>query len=210
MTERDRQAVNPGKVEWSGDNPGIYLKETAEGDWTSLAVFFRVTYSPHGRGRAMVVLGHPHAGEGYPSADNLCITDNPDLFAYLKADFLSSFPTFQDREALERAPVLPLTAYRSEGDFSGAYSEIIESNDVVLRMTWRDIGKPFGVEVGPELCATKRHDMYSLFMEAKRAEIAINDRLLPGKAFTRPFFGSEISTAFLALSETWVSPPNAA
>jgi hypothetical protein len=27
MTER--VPINPGRVEWSGDNPGIYLKEAA-------------------------------------------------------------------------------------------------------------------------------------------------------------------------------------
>ncbi|MEM7171705.1 MAG: hypothetical protein AAF530_16155 [Pseudomonadota bacterium] len=206
MAERQRIPVNPGRVEWSGDNPGIYLKDSADGDWTSLAVCFRVTLSPHGRGRAMVVLGNPNVADGHPTADNLCITDNPGLFAYLKSDFLSHFPTFQGRESLLQAPVLPMSACRTEGDLSGAYSEIMECDDLVLRMTWREIGKPFAVEVGPDLCATKRHDMYSLFMEARAAEIAINDRLLPGRAFTRPFFGRETSTAFLAFSETWVTP----
>ena len=52
----ERTLVNPGVVAWAGDNPGIYLKETAEGDWTGLAVYFRIVYSPQGRGRAMVVL----------------------------------------------------------------------------------------------------------------------------------------------------------
>ena len=47
-----RIPVNPGQVEWSGDNPGIYLKRIADGPFTALALFFRVVLSPHGRGTA--------------------------------------------------------------------------------------------------------------------------------------------------------------
>ncbi len=205
-TERPRVAVNPGEVAWAGDNPGIYLKEKPDGDWTSLAVYFRVTLSPHGRGHAMVVLGEPDRAAGYPEADNLCITDNPELFAYLKDDFLSHFPTFQNRAGLAAAPVLAMTHRESKGDFSEGYHEIMHGGGARLVMTWRDIGNPFAVEVGPDLCATKRHDMYSLFLEARGAGITVDDRPLPGQVFDRPFFGSQISTAFLAFSETWVTP----
>src|SRR5260221_11209032 len=42
-------AVNPNRVEWSGENPGIYLKETADGPWTALALYFKVVISARGR-----------------------------------------------------------------------------------------------------------------------------------------------------------------
>ena len=29
-----RPPINPGRVEWSGENPGIYLKTDAGGDYT--------------------------------------------------------------------------------------------------------------------------------------------------------------------------------
>ena len=41
--------VNPGAVVWSGDNPGIYLKD-ASGAWQTLSVFSGS--SPHLMGRA--------------------------------------------------------------------------------------------------------------------------------------------------------------
>jgi hypothetical protein len=34
----------------------------------------------------------------------------------------------------------------------------------------------------------------------------INGTALPGKVMDRQFFGQTMSTAFLALSETWVNP----
>ena len=51
----------PGQVEWSGENPGIYFKDTADGPWISLIVFFRVVLSPYGRGHALVLLEAPSA-----------------------------------------------------------------------------------------------------------------------------------------------------
>ena len=55
----------PGIVEWSGENPGISLKESPDGPFVSLASFFRVVLSPHGRGHALVLVQSPH--ESSPS-----------------------------------------------------------------------------------------------------------------------------------------------
>ncbi len=44
----ERLPVNPGTVEWSGENPGMYLKEAPEGPFVTLISFFRVLLSPHG------------------------------------------------------------------------------------------------------------------------------------------------------------------
>jgi len=44
--------VFPGTVEWSGENPGISLKDRPDGPFVALASFFRVVLSPHGRGHA--------------------------------------------------------------------------------------------------------------------------------------------------------------
>jgi len=50
----------PGTVEWSGENPGIYLKANPNGPFTTLASFFRVVLSPHGRGHALVLVSPPN------------------------------------------------------------------------------------------------------------------------------------------------------
>ena len=59
--------VIPGSVVWSGDNPGIYLQND-NGEWQSLAVYFRVVTSPHGSGSGMVVLGAPRTASGWPAS----------------------------------------------------------------------------------------------------------------------------------------------
>ena len=73
-------------------------------------------------------------------------------------------------------------------------------------MIWQDMGPPLPVEVTVENSATKEHEMYSVFLEAKSAAIKVNGTELPGTVQSRQFFGRTMSTAFLAFSETWVTP----
>ena len=93
--------VFPGTVEWSGENPGISLKESPEGPFVALASFFRVVLSPHGRGHALVLLQSP--GEANPPAQrgNFCLHDNEALARYLVAEFVAHFGAFKGQAGLD-------------------------------------------------------------------------------------------------------------
>ena len=73
-------------------------------------------------------------------------------------------------------------------------------------MKWENLGEPFAVEVGPEDSATKEHDMFSVFLEAGDASIAVNGKKFSGQVVDRQFFGKTMSTAFLAFAEIWIEP----
>ena len=75
-----------------------------------------------------------------------------------------------------------------------------------LELIWREMGEPLPVEVTAENSATKLHEMYSVFLEAKEAQVIVNGTPLSGRVAKRQFFGREMSTAFLAFSETWIIP----
>ena len=197
---------NPGKVEWSGENPGIYLKVDPTGDWSSLGIFFRVVLSPHGSGVTMIVLDSPDEEKGYPDCNNICLTDNRNLTDYLINDFMSKFPSFKGKKGLEAMTYLELDEVVSRGDFSDYRTESVISRDTEVTMAWNDMGEPFAAEVAVDASATGEHEMYSVFLEAKQASIAVNGNYLPGSVMTRNFLGREMSTAFIALSETWITP----
>ena len=198
--------VNPGSVEWSGENPGIYLKDREDGAWLALSVFFRVVTSPHGRGTGIVVLGAPDRAAGHPEAPNFCITDNPPLMRYLIADFVSKFASFRGSVALPQMTYLPVTGVQTEGDGISHYAETMRAAGVEATLRWEELGAPFAVDVPVEMSATGSHQMYSVFFEAKRASILVNGKPLPGRVFPRDFLGRRMSTAFLAFSETWIKP----
>lgn len=203
-----RISINPGRVEWSGENPGIYLKEQADDPaYSTLALFFRVVLSPYGRGHAAIVLGAPDTAQGWPHVPNLIMTDNQRLMRWIVDGWVTKMPTFVGKAGLGAMTWLDCDSVEKRpGDLKSRYSETLRGSGVTLEMIWKGMGPPLPVEVTKENSATKEHDMYSLFLEAKEAQVIVNGTPLKGDVAERQFFGRAMSTAFLAFSETWVTP----
>ena len=202
-----RVSINPGRVDWSGENPGIYLKSDPEGDYTALALFFRVALSPYGRGHAAIVLAAPEADKGWPDVPNFIMTDNQQMMRWIIDGWVTKMPTFIGKAGLGAMTWLDCDGVEKRpGDVKSRYSETLRGSGVTLEMVWRDMGDPIPVEVTAENSATKEHEIYSVFLEARSAQIIINGTPLPGEVAERQFFGRTMSTAFLAFSETWVTP----
>ena len=203
-----RVSHNPGTVEWSGENPGIYLKESSDSDdYSTLALFFRVVLSPHGRGHAALVLGAPDVAKGWPVVPNLIMTDNQRLMRWIVEGWVAKMPTFRGKAGLGAMGWLDCdTVEKRPGNLRSRYSETVRGSGVTLEMIWEDMGSPLPVEVTRENSATREHEMYSVFLEARHAQVVLNGTPLKGKVADRSFFGRTMSTAFLAFSETWVTP----
>jgi hypothetical protein len=196
--------VHPGEVDWSGENPGMYLKETADGPFVTLVSFFRVVASPHGRGTALILLEAPLLHRSLPEALNVCVTDNDALAHYLVSNFAAYFGAFKGAEALQYMDYLPLEGVAASGDTRSAYMEWIKGPGVEVTLSWEDLGEPFMVNIPKEKSATGKHALHSLFVDARRVTATVNGRQLKGKPVPREFAGRQSSTAFLAYSETWI------
>ena len=196
--------VFAGDVEWSGENPGISLKEKPEGPFVTLASFFRVVLSPHGRGHALVLMQSPQ--EANPSADraNVCFHDNEKLARWLVSDFVSHFGAWRGLPGLGSLAYRKLDAVEASGDPGSTYSETVRAGDTTVKLTWSGLGKPFCFALPPDKSATGKHYMPSLFVGCKEATVTVNGRALPGKPVPREMAGHKISTAMLAFSETWL------
>jgi hypothetical protein len=193
-----------GTVEWSGENPGISLKERPDGPFVALASFFRVVLSPHGRGHALVLLQSPQ--DANPPADrgNYCFHDNEKLARFLVADFVANFGAYKGLPGLANMTYRRLDSVAASGDPGSSYSETVKSGDLTVQLTWSGLGKPFCFAMTPEKSATGKHHMPSLFVGCQDATITVNGRKLPGKPVPREIVGHTISTAMLAFSETWI------
>lgn len=203
-----RISHNPGRVEWSGENPGIYLKKSPQdAAYSTLALFFRVVMSPYGRGNAAIVLGAPDDARGWPDAPNFIMTDNQRMMRWIVDGWVTKMPTFVGKAGLGAMSWLDCASVtKRPGDLKSRYSETLRGSGVTLEMVWHDMGPPLPVEVTKENSATKEHEMYSVFLEAASADVIINGTALTGAVAERQFFGRTMSTAFLAFSETWVTP----
>lgn len=199
--------IHPGVVAWTGDNPGIYLKEQINGPWTGLATYFNIQFSPHGRGRGVLLLEEPDSEARYPAVCNVMISDNEALARYLLNQFFANFAAFRVSCATSTVAFLPLISARSEGDTRDSYRECLNAEGLEVVMHWSGLGEPYAVDMPAEKGPTGQHEMYSLFIDAEKACIEVNGKLLRGSVATRGFDGGVKSSAFLAFSETWVQTP---
>ena len=200
----DAQPFPAGTVDWSGENPGMYLKETADGPFVSLVSFFRVVLSPHGRGRGLVLFEAPQATESTPEALNVCVSDNEPLAHYLMDNFVKHFGSFRGQPALAGVEYRRLDEVETGGDGRSRYQEHVRGEGIDALLTWEELGTPFMVDMPADRGATGKHRMFSLFLDSRRAAAKVNGRTLRGQSQPRDFAGRKSTTAFLAFSETWM------
>lgn len=201
------EPITPGRVDWTGENPGILLKG-ADGSFSAMALFFRVAWSPAGQGQVLLLYGTPGSAEGSPSAPNVMLADNMALAAWLKENFIGKLAAFRAAPAFETLPVKLAQSVRASGDpMSHRYSETIAGEGLAVELVWEDLEPPRCLELTPDQVGTKEHVMFTLLVPARAARIIVNGHTLPGSVGTRVQAGMETTTAFLYFSETWVIPP---
>jgi len=203
------QPVTPGVVDWTGENPGILLKDT-EGSFSAMALFFRVAWSPVGQGQVLLLYGTPGKVDGPPNAPNVLMADNMALAAYLKDNFIGKLGAFRAAPAFETLPLKAVQSVRSDGDPMGhRYSETVAGEGLNVQLVWEDLEEPNALELTPDQVGTGEHTMFTLLVPARKAHIIVNGHALSGAVGARVQAGFETTTAFLYFSETWVIPPGA-
>jgi hypothetical protein len=190
-----------GTVEWSGENPGISLKESPDGPFVALASFFRVVLSPYGRGHALVLMQAP---QDAAARTNFVLHDNERLARYLVSDFVAHFGAWKNLPGLQSLSYRALDSVEASGDPASSYSETVKAGDTTVQLTWSGLGKPFCFALPPDKSATGKHSMPSLFVPCQDATISVNGKTLPGKPLPREMAGHSFTTAMLAFSETWI------
>jgi hypothetical protein len=197
------EPVLSGKVEWTGENPGIFLKEHPAGAYTALATFFRLCITPFGPGHMLLVLLDVDRIAPDDHA-RFCVSDNPPMAEWLRDQFVREFSFFREVSGLEGIPVTEGNSFRCTGDARREWREEIQWGSHRVVLSWGNLGEPFAVAFRPEHSATGRHTMHSVFVPAWEATIEMDGRRARGKPAPRDLFGRPHSTALLAFSETWV------
>lgn len=201
------EPITPGVVDWTGENPGILLKND-DGEFAAMALFFRVAWSPVGQGQVLLLYGQPAAVQGTADAPNVLMSDNPDLSQFLMKNFIGKLAAFANAPAFGHLPHVLAQSVRSSGDPHGhRYTERIAGEGLAIELVWEDLEAPRALELTPDQVGTGEHTMSTLLIPAKSAQILVNGRALPGAVGTRVQAGMETTTAFLYFSETWIIPP---
>lgn len=202
------EPITPGTVDWTGENPGILLKND-DGSFSAMALFFRVAWSPAGQGQVLLLYSRPQETKSNSEAPNILMSDNPELAVFLKENFIAKLAAFRNAPAFDNLEHVMVTAVRSSGDpMSHRYTETISGNGITVELVWEDLEPPLALELTPDQVGTREHTMFTLLVPANQAQVIVNGRSLPGTVGTRVQAGMETTSAFLYFSETWVIPPN--
>ncbi len=201
------EPITPGVVDWTGENPGIILKN-ADSSFASMALFFRVAWSSVGQGQILLLYGTPNAIEDSPQAPNVILSDNPALTTFLKHSFIGKLAAFANAPAFDTLPEIGAQVVRTTGDPMGhRYTETISGGGITVELVWEGLEPPRALELTPDQVGTGEHTMYTVLVPAQDAQIIVNGQALPGAVGQRVQAGFETTTAFLYFSETWVIPP---
>ncbi len=198
--------IKTGTLEWTGDNPFIYLKTDPEQDWSSLSLYFRIASSEYGSGQAILVLENPYE-QGTSDDLRVLITDNKPLADYLIRDFVRYFGLFRQAVALDQLRVVDDGVFETVNRFPETVVESVTSEQAGLRvdLKWHDMSQPaICVDLPQSQTQTQKHEMMCVFHPAQQAEVVVNGVVLPGQTIERDFNGSRAQSASLANSETWV------
>lgn len=200
------QGVKTGKVDWTGDNPFIYLKKDVDGDFSSLSVYFRIASSDYGPGKAILVLDNPYE-EDAANQLRLLVTDNKELSEFLVDNFVRFFGLFRKAVALDHLKVITDGVFTTTNEFPKRVVEAVrsESKDLDIELHWDDLSQTaIAVDLAAHETQIKKHEMMAVFYPAQSAQVLVNGEPLEGQTIERDFNGARAQSAALANSETWV------
>jgi hypothetical protein len=176
-------------VHITGENPGLHLREKANGPIVSDLNFWRVTWSPVGTGHVCYLT----TGDGRgPSDLRLALTDNEALAQFVTHETMAKLvPDFAN------PPYKVVRAtFTTEGDTIAERKELCTSDQYKIVGLWRKIspGRFSGMDPGNGFFMT------FIIPMAAEGELWLNGQRLPGSALPGP----GLPPAYLAFAETWL------
>jgi hypothetical protein len=189
------QMVDPHDVVMTGENSFVRLSDDGGKTVADRVSHWRVLWCPAGQGHALFIESPLTGKAPRIYADKAGIA----RFLQKNIEVLLHKP-FAD----ESIPVIDATFERGGDSLSTVYERCTSTKDDIL-MTWWDLMPPFVLTMPPGAMG-RPLGVYSTFVPARGAQLAINGEVAPGKVFAQERGGRASSSCVLAWSETWVKP----
>jgi hypothetical protein len=186
--------TDPNQVRLTGENQYMRLHAEETGPMTTRASHWRILLSPTGPGHVLFLRSDVTDDQIRIYADNIA------LARWLQQEILTS-GEFSDQSI----PVIDAVFTRS-GDTRAFWTEIIETLEEDISLTWFDFAEPFVISVPVGSVPERPLGWSSVFVPARRVQLTLNGRVASGRPFPEPRGDRMSSTAGLALSETWLRP----
>jgi len=191
----EQRMVDPDNVVMTGENSFIRLSDDGGKTIADRVSHWRVLWSPAGQGHALFIESALTGKGPKVYSDNIGMT----RFLQRSIETLLHKP-FAD----ESLPVMDAEFDRA-GDCLSTVEERIVSDDGEIIMSWWDLMAPFVLTVPPG-ALDRPIGVYSTFVPARGAQLAVNGEAATAKVYMQDRFGKPASSCVLAWSETWTRP----
>ena len=187
--------VDPNRVLMTGENSFIRLSPDGGETMTDRLSHWRVLWCPAGAGHALFITSELTGGNVRIYSDNAAVA------RWLQRTIETLlFPAFADTDI----PVIA-SVFDRMGDPRSTTTEIVESDDDLIRMTWYEFIDPFVLNMPPGMDG-RPIGVFTTFFPAQSAQVSLNGRFAAGRPWSEQRGDRPSTSAVLAWSETWVSP----
>ena len=187
--------VDPNEVMMTGENSFIRLSTDEGKTMSSRLSHWRVLWCPAGTGHALFMKSELTDGAVRVYADNIAVA------RWLQ----ESIETLLFDEFADTSLPVVAAAFDRMGDPRSTTTELIETDDDIIRMTWYDCIEPFVMHAPPGT-GGRPIGVFTTFFPARSAQLSMNGRFATGSPWPEMRGDRQGSSCTLAWSETWVKP----
>ena len=186
--------VDPHDPVMTGENSFVRLSNDGGTTIPERVSHWRVLWWPAGQGHALFI-------ESTLLNKKQIYSDNAGVARFLQRTIeVLLYKEFSNTDL----PIVEAKFMRG-GDCLGTVVERVIGRQDEIIMTWWDLMPPFVLTMPPGSMG-RPLGVYSTFLPAKSAQLAVNGEAAPGKVFPQERGGRASSSCVLAWSESWVRP----
>ena len=191
----EQQMVDPHDVVMTGENSFIRLSNDGGKTVADRVSHWRVLWSPAGMGHVMYIES-PLLGK-----TPRIYSDNAGMARFLQRTIETLlYKPFAD----ESLPIIDAEFERTGDSLSTVEERVTSAEDEIILSFW-DLMPPFVLTMPPG-AGNRPIGVYSTFLPARGAQLAVNGEFATAKLFLQDRFGKAASSCCLAWSETWTRP----
>jgi len=191
----DPQFVDPHDPVMTGENSFVRLSGDGGKAFPERASHWRVLWSPAGQGHVLFIESTLLGPTPRIYADNAGVA----RFLQRVIEVMLHKP-FAD----ESLPITDANFERSGHSLSTVEERIVSASDEII-LSWWDLMPPFVLKMPPG-AMDRPLGVYSTFLPARAAQLAVNGDAATGQVVLSDRFGRPASSCCLAWSETWMKP----
>ena len=189
------QLVDPHDPVMTGENSFLRLSTDDGKTFVHRTSHWRVLWSPAGQGHVLF-LESPLAG-----TTPRVYADNSAVARFLQRTIETMLhKPFAD----ETLAIVDATFQRTGNSLSTVEERVVSASDEII-LSWWDLMPPFVLTLPPG-ALNRPLGVYSTFLPARAAQLAVNGTAAVGQVIVQDRFGRPASSCCLAWSETWTKP----